>query len=358
MATQPASPAISSKARKTLVRRMRPDRSQAVRRVVQWAFAALNLWLGVQFLLWVTYFERGGSGIMVARPSGVEGWLPIAGLMNSKYFLFTGEVPAVHPAAMFLFLSFLLMSLLVKKAFCSWLCPVGTLVREPAQAGTQVLRPQPAAASVVRYSAPRPEIPVARVLPCFHRRNVDRNAAGFHEHALWAHRRREDAELLSRYEPHCRDRDRFAGAAFDAGAELLVPVPVPLWRVAGTGFASKPGQDPARYRGLHRLRQVRARVPRKPAGRSAGADSLRGVQRLYGMRRRMSGRKCTAVCAAATARRGSGGPLVPAHDQAARRSRAFWPISSLALCCGRAPPITGRPMCRVKCICAWCLRLT
>jgi polyferredoxin len=127
MATQLASPAIGPKPGKNLTRRMRPDRSQAVRRVVQWVFVALNLWLGVQFLLWVAYFERGGSGIMVVRPSGAEGWLPIAGLMNLKYFLFTGEVPAVHPAAMFLFLSFLLMSLLVKKAFCSWLCPVGTL---------------------------------------------------------------------------------------------------------------------------------------------------------------------------------------------------------------------------------------
>ncbi len=106
---------------------MRPDRSQVVRRVVQWVFVGLNLWLGVQFLLWVSYFERGGSGIMIARPPGAEGWLPIAGLMNLKYFLFTGEVPSVHPAAMFLFLSFLLMSLLLKKAFCSWLCPVGTL---------------------------------------------------------------------------------------------------------------------------------------------------------------------------------------------------------------------------------------
>jgi polyferredoxin len=57
----------------------------------------------------------------------VEGWLPIAGLMNSKYFLLTGRVPAIHPAAMFLFLTFLLMSLLLKKAFCAWLCPVGTL---------------------------------------------------------------------------------------------------------------------------------------------------------------------------------------------------------------------------------------
>jgi polyferredoxin len=127
MATQVASPTSSPKPRKILVRRLRPDHSQRIRHIVQWTFVALNVWLGVQFLLWVRYFERGGSGLFVARPSGAEGWLPIAGLMNFKYFLFTGEVPAVHPAAMFLFMSFVLMSLLVKKAFCSWLCPVGTL---------------------------------------------------------------------------------------------------------------------------------------------------------------------------------------------------------------------------------------
>ncbi len=47
--------------------------------------------------------------------------------MNTKYFLLTGRVPAIHPAAMVLFIEFMLMSLLLKKAFCSWLCPVGTL---------------------------------------------------------------------------------------------------------------------------------------------------------------------------------------------------------------------------------------
>jgi len=36
-------------------------------------------------------------------------------------------VPSIHPAAMILFMAFVLMSLLLKKAFCSWLCPVGTL---------------------------------------------------------------------------------------------------------------------------------------------------------------------------------------------------------------------------------------
>ncbi len=126
MATQ-AAPEIRAAIKKPLIRRLAQDRSQPIRRAVQWAFVVLNGWLGVQFYLWVRYFERGGESLYVPRPAGVEGWLPIAGLMNSKYFLLTGKVPAIHPAAMFLFAAFLLMSLLVKKAFCSWLCPVGTV---------------------------------------------------------------------------------------------------------------------------------------------------------------------------------------------------------------------------------------
>jgi polyferredoxin len=112
---------------KRLGRRREPDRSQRIRLIVQGAFVVLNAWIAIQFYIWVRYFERGGLGLLVSRPAGVEGWLPIAGLMNSKYFLSTGHVPAVHPAAMFLFMTFVLASLLLKKAFCSWLCPVGTL---------------------------------------------------------------------------------------------------------------------------------------------------------------------------------------------------------------------------------------
>src|SRR5271166_5096207 len=109
-----------------LVRRSSSDGSQRIRRIVQWLFVALNGWLGIQFLLWVRFCERGGTGLSVPRPAGAEGWLPIAGLMNSKYFLLTGRVPAIHPAAVDLFLGFLLISLLLKRAFCSWphLAPV------------------------------------------------------------------------------------------------------------------------------------------------------------------------------------------------------------------------------------------
>ena len=125
MATQAVRPQPLPLRKKSLIRRFAPDRSQRTRHIVQGIFLVLNGWLGLQFYLWARYFERGGTGLSVPRPAGVEGWLPIAGLMNTKYFLLTGHVPQIHPAAMFLFVGFMLMSLLLKKAFCSWLCPVG-----------------------------------------------------------------------------------------------------------------------------------------------------------------------------------------------------------------------------------------
>lgn len=94
---------------------------------MQLAFLALNAWIGVQFFLWVRWLETSGATRAVSRPAGVDGWLPIAGLMNVKAWLATGVVPEIHPAAMFLLLAFVAIALLLKKAFCSWLCPVGTL---------------------------------------------------------------------------------------------------------------------------------------------------------------------------------------------------------------------------------------
>ncbi len=131
-------PIHKQEGKRKLVPKSKSDGSQRVRRIVQWLFVALNGWLGIQFLLWVHYCEGGGVGWNVPRPAGAEGWLPIAGLMNTKYFLLTGRVPAIHPAAMVLFIAFMLMSLLLKKAFCSWLCPVGTLSEHLWKLGKRV----------------------------------------------------------------------------------------------------------------------------------------------------------------------------------------------------------------------------
>ena len=59
--------------------------------------------------------------------------LPIAGLMNLKYLLVAGSMPAIHPASWFPLASFLAISLLLRKAFCSWLCPVGNGIEIPVE---------------------------------------------------------------------------------------------------------------------------------------------------------------------------------------------------------------------------------
>ncbi len=138
MTPQKATIAPHIKDRKRLIRRVTLDNSQRLRHTFQLVFVLLNAWLGIQFYLWFRFFERGGVGLQEPRPAGAEGWLPIAGLMNFKVFIVTGHVPAIHPAAMFLFMAFLAMSLLAKKSFCSWLCPVGTFSEVLAGIGKKI----------------------------------------------------------------------------------------------------------------------------------------------------------------------------------------------------------------------------
>lgn len=113
--------------RTKLIRRSDRDYSQQLRLAFQLAFLALNVWVGVNFYHWVRWAETAGLTPEVRRPAGVEGWLPIAGLMQLKYVIASHQWPVIHPAGLFLFLAFLLMSFLLRKAFCSWLCPVGTV---------------------------------------------------------------------------------------------------------------------------------------------------------------------------------------------------------------------------------------
>src|SRR5690348_9287061 len=125
--------------KKKLVRRQDRDYSQQLRHLFQGVFLALNLYLGTLFYLWVRQFE-GGTHLMTSRPPGVEGWLPIAGMMNLKYWLLTGNVPPVHPAAMFLLITFVVMAFLLRKAFCSWLCPIGTISEYLALLGQKLFK--------------------------------------------------------------------------------------------------------------------------------------------------------------------------------------------------------------------------
>ncbi|HFZ8993985.1 TPA: 4Fe-4S binding protein [Citrobacter freundii] len=108
------------------------------RKATQFLLLLINLYIGVTFYYWVRYYESAGATPYLPRPGGIEGWLPIAGLMNLRYALETGFLPPIHAGAMLLLLAFMITSLLLKKTFCSWLCPVGTVSELIADLGKKL----------------------------------------------------------------------------------------------------------------------------------------------------------------------------------------------------------------------------
>ncbi|SCY07319.1 4Fe-4S binding protein [Desulfoluna spongiiphila] len=94
------------------------------RRMSQLFFISLTLFIGWRFALWATALEQGRLP-SVTRPPSVDAFLPLSGLMNLKYTLGTGTIHGAHPAALLLFLAVCASALLVKKGFCSFVCPVG-----------------------------------------------------------------------------------------------------------------------------------------------------------------------------------------------------------------------------------------
>jgi Pyruvate/2-oxoacid:ferredoxin oxidoreductase delta subunit len=103
------------------------DDSQFLRGTIQLAFVILCLWIGVEFHLFMKWGLSGGREQFMTRPPGAEGFLPISALITLKYWMQTGVISMVHPAALFILMAIIGVSIVVKKGFCSWLCPIGTL---------------------------------------------------------------------------------------------------------------------------------------------------------------------------------------------------------------------------------------
>ena len=104
---------------------MRPG-SGKTRNRIQLAIFILTVALGLQFSIYV-FQALHHDTVTVQRPPGVEGFLPIGALMGWKLFAVTGTWDPVHPAAMVILGFAGLISLLLRKSFCGWFCPVGTL---------------------------------------------------------------------------------------------------------------------------------------------------------------------------------------------------------------------------------------
>ena len=99
---------------------------QIYRKIVQYLFLAAIVLIGVQFALFVNQLEKGLLPT-VTRPPGIEGFLPISSLISFKYWLVTGIFNPIHPSGLIIFWVILATAILLKRGFCSWVCPFGLL---------------------------------------------------------------------------------------------------------------------------------------------------------------------------------------------------------------------------------------
>ena len=109
-----------------------------LRYAVQAWFLLFCVFIGYRFSHFVLHFKPGGNPF-VERPSSVDAFLPIAGLLSLKNFVSTGIVEPYHPAAFVMFTAILSVALLVKKGFCGWICPVGTISQWFWMAGGKIM---------------------------------------------------------------------------------------------------------------------------------------------------------------------------------------------------------------------------
>ncbi len=101
--------------------------SQFFRSTVQAAFALLCVWIGIEFYLFMQWGMSAGVEPYFERPPGVEGFLPISALMGVLHWIGSGSLNTIHPAGTIILIGFIAVSVIMKKAFCSWMCPVGTI---------------------------------------------------------------------------------------------------------------------------------------------------------------------------------------------------------------------------------------
>jgi polyferredoxin len=128
------------KSKKWYVRQMKKRPIEIVRYGVQLAFLFFLLYVGLRFYQFYMHFSTMGAEPFVERPSAVEGFLPISALVALKVWLLSGEFDRIHPAGLILFTFFVGSSLVFRKAFCGWICPIGTVSEWTGKLGKKLFK--------------------------------------------------------------------------------------------------------------------------------------------------------------------------------------------------------------------------
>lgn len=104
-----------------------------MRKIIQTIFFIYTVFIGIWFFIYTKQLQNGNYNAI--KPSSVEGFLPISALLGLKRFILTGTYDPVHPAGLTIFIGAVLISVIVKKSFCSHICPVGFLSELISNAG-------------------------------------------------------------------------------------------------------------------------------------------------------------------------------------------------------------------------------
>lgn len=116
---------------------------QPLRIMVQCAFLGFMIWLGFRFYRFVQVVSSDLTGAVAVRPDGIDGFLPISGLLGAASWAKGDGLNSIHPAAVIIFLTVILVSLLLRRSFCSWICPVAVLSECAWKGGFRLMRRNP-----------------------------------------------------------------------------------------------------------------------------------------------------------------------------------------------------------------------
>jgi len=107
------------------------------RLVVRAAFLVFFVFSAIQLLRFAEWAR--GNGPYVSRPEAVAGILPIGHFTSFFGWLKGGGWDTLLPAGLVIIVAALTISLLFKRAFCGWICPVGTVWELAAALGRKLL---------------------------------------------------------------------------------------------------------------------------------------------------------------------------------------------------------------------------
>lgn len=120
-----------------------------LRRIVQFVFFVYIIGIGLRFFFYVE--GKVFNGFILQRPPGVEGFLPISALLGLRQLVETRVFDVVHPAGLTILITAIAMSILVKRSFCSHICPVGFVSELLTAAGKRFVIPFYVPVWVIKY---------------------------------------------------------------------------------------------------------------------------------------------------------------------------------------------------------------